>query len=89
MKLKYIRFLRIGLRLQSMTGGHLAAIYRKAIEPDTIKIKEVMEKARLVFDEQFCDSVYGNLRSLPPELADSAVSLVEEFFREGYDASLS
>ena len=86
LKLKYIRFLRIGLRLRSMTGGHLAAIYRKAIEPDTIKIKEVMEKARLVFDEQFCDSVYGNLRSLPPELADSAVSLVEEFFREGYDA---
>jgi hypothetical protein len=86
LKLKYIRFLRIGLRLRSMTGGHLAAIYRKAIEPDTIKIKEVMKKARLVFNEQYCDSVYGNLRALPPELADSAASLVDEFFREGYDA---
>ena len=85
LKLKYIRFLRIGLRLRSMTGGHLAAIYRKAIEPDTIKIKEVMEKARLVFDEQFCDSVYGNLaRFLRARRLGAAPW--KGFSREGHDA---
>ena len=85
-KLKYVRFLRIGLQLRNMSGGHVAAVYRKAIEPESRRVKEAMKKVRAVFDEQFCEEVYANLRSFLPELADSAVSLVEEFFREGYDA---
>jgi hypothetical protein len=85
-KLKYIRFLRIGLQLRNMSGGHLAAIYRKAIEPDSAKVKATMRKARAVFAERFCETIHANLRDLPLPVADGAADLIEELWREGYDA---
>jgi len=45
-----------------------------------------MVKARLVFNEDVAGTIYGNLRSLSKEVRDSAVDLIEEFYREGYEA---
>jgi hypothetical protein len=84
-KLKYIRFLRIGLRMRQMTGGHMAAIYRKAIEPDTSKVKAAMKKAKMLFDANVCMEIHGNLRNLSKDISDSAVDLIDEFYREGFD----
>jgi hypothetical protein len=84
-RIKYIRFLRIGLRMRQMSGGHVAAMYRKAIEPDTAKVKRVMIKAKMVFEANVCETIYRNLRNLPRDAADSAVDLIEEFYREGFD----
>ena len=84
-KLKYVRFLRIGLQLRNMSGGHLAAIYRKAIEPDSAKVRAVMKKARAVFTERHCEKIHANLRDLPGPVADGAADLIEELWREGYD----
>ena len=85
-KLKYVRILRIGLQLRNMSGGHLAAIYRKAIEPDSAKVEAVMQKARAVFAERHCEKIHANLRDLPGPAADGAADLIEELWREGYDA---
>ena len=84
-KLKYVRFLRIGLQLRNMSGGHVAAIYRKAREPDSDRIKQVMKKARHVFAEKYCEKMHANLRDLPSEVCDGAIDLIEELWKEGYD----
>jgi hypothetical protein len=84
-KLKYVRFLRIGLQLRNMSGGHLAAIYRKAVEPDSAKVRAVMTKARAVFAERHFEKIHANLRDLPGPVADGAADLIEELWREGYD----
>ena len=85
-KLKYVRFLRIGLQLRNMSGGHVAAIYRKAKQPDTERVKSVMKKAKMVFAERLCEVIHNNLRDLPADVSDGAADLIEELWREGYDA---
>ena len=84
-KLKYIRFLRIGLQLRNMSGGHVAAMYRKAREPDSVRIKQVMKKAKMVFHEKYCEIMHSNLRDLPTMVCDGAIDLIEELWKEGYD----
>jgi hypothetical protein len=49
-------------------------------------VEKAMVKARLVFNEDVAGTIYGNLRSLSKEVRDSAVDLIEEFYREGYEA---
>ena len=77
--------LQMGLRLRQMSGAHLGALYRKATEDDDDNTKKQVRHVRLLFDDRVAERVENNLRALPTAVKRSALELVSEFYREGFD----